>query len=214
MFTGLIETTGIVNALEISNNSTSLKIISNIKWTDLKYGESIAINGVCLTLEEIANDNILTFHILNESIKRTNLGSLKKGDKVNLERALAIGDRLGGHFVSGHIDTTSEICDICKMEYDFIIKITTPKKLYPFLIEKGSIAIDGISLTLVEVNENFFSVHIIPTTLKDTTLEIKKTGELVNLEGDMIGKYIFHQSSLQNGQQSKTTMQDLVKAGW
>ncbi len=211
MFTGLIETTGAVDSIAKSGTRTVISIVPQKNWNDLKHGESIAVNGVCLTLENRDSFQLLKFHLLSESLNRSNLGLLKKGDRVNLERALAIGDRLGGHFVSGHIDTTSKICEVCKVESDFVIRITTPKSLYPFLIEKGSITIDGISLTLVEVNNNYFSVNIIPTTLQGTTLEKKVKGDLVNLEGDIIGKYIFHQSNLQI---KTTTMTDLQQAGF
>ncbi len=217
MFTGLIETTGVIVDIKQNGNAGVLQFKANKPLENLQYGESIAVNGVCLTLSKEMSDGSLEFHTLSETLKRTNLGTLMTGDIINIERAVPLGGRMGGHLVQGHIDTTSEIREIRKAEDDYVVSIKTPASLYPYLIPKGSITIDGISLTLVEVNEKYFTVHIIPVTLEDTSLKQKKTGDLVNLESDLIGKYVYHQlSNMSNNQNnvSKVNMESLINAGF
>jgi riboflavin synthase len=177
-------------------------------------GESIAVNGVCLTVEEFDSDSI-TFHVLEETFKKTNLGGIEPGGKVNLERALALGDRLGGHMVSGHVDTTSKVKHWLEVGNDWELSIITPESLQPYLVEKGSIAIDGVSLTIVRVDSDSFCVHIIPTTLDDTALFERKEGNQVNLEADIIGKYVVKQLSAYTGDAtSNISMETLSDAGW
>ncbi len=216
MFTGLIETTGKIIEVKQDGKAGLLKLVADQTLENLQYGESIAVNGICLTLSQENQDSqTLIFHTLTETLERTNLGLLSKGDIVNLERAVPLGGRMGGHLVQGHVDTTSKVCEIRKTNDDYIVSITTPKSLFPYLIPKGSITIDGISLTLVEVNENYFSVHIIPVTLEDTSLKSLKSGSVVNLESDLIGKYVYHQlQNLSINNKTNVSMTSLIEAGF
>lgn len=214
MFTGLVEKVGVIANRNISGGNGVLAIKTSTPFIDLKYGESIAVNGTCLTMEEEQADGTIVFHVLEETLKRTNLGSLPVGSKVNLERALAVGDRLGGHIVSGHVDTTGEICAIRNVGDDYEYEVEMPDSLKPFIVEKGSITIDGISLTVVSVKDNSFTVHIIPVTLSETALSYRKVGDIVNLEGDIIGKFVARQMNLANYTNSKISMNSLREAGW
>ena len=190
MFTGCIENTG--KFLSRSRVADGEKLLVAVPWADnVKLGQSIAVNGVCLTADRIKHDeNAIQFHTLAETLKKTNLGSLDSGAEVNLERALRIGDRLDGHFVSGHIDCTGAILDIIDFHNDRVIEIELLSEFTALIVKKGSIAIDGISLTVVAVKDSSFTVHIIPDTLKNTNLRQSAIGMSVNLEMDMIGKYI------------------------
>ncbi len=210
MFTGLVETTGTI----ISRGGGKLLIRPDKPFEALQFGESIAINGACLTLEKNHPDGTLEFHTLDETLKRTCLAAKSIGAKVNLERALRVGDRLGGHIVSGHIDCVSKIIEMNRSGTDVELKIAIPPELAPYLVEKGSIAIDGISLTLVQVTEEFFTVHLIPVTLAETALEYAKNGDIVNLEGDIIGKYVERQLLLSKGKGSNISMETLFSSGW
>lgn len=214
MFTGLIETTGTIISRTVSGGAGKLRIRPEKSLAGLQYGESIAVNGACLTLEKEEADGNLVFHTLEETLKRTCLGGKAIGAKVNLERALRVGDRLGGHLVSGHVDVVSQIIEINRSSADVELKIALPEALKPFLVEKGSIAVDGISLTLVKVTDAFFTVHLIPVTMADTALANAKKGDMVNLEGDIIGKYVRHQLKPGKGSGSTVTMEKLFNAGW
>ena len=189
MFTGLIQCTGDFSGKNMTGKAGKLFIRSHKLFHDLKPGESIAVNGTCLTLEEFSGD-MLSFHVLKETFDKTSLGELVSGSIVNLERALAANDRLGGHIVSGHIDGLGTI--IRKYNDDKAIRMsfaTTPSIL-ELIVKKGSIAIDGISLTVTDVDSTSFSVSIIEHTQGETTLTSKKIGDTVNLENDVIGKYV------------------------
>lgn len=189
MFTGIVEELGEILALQHAKESIVLVIKGNKVLEDLKEGDSIAVNGVCLTVVGISST---AFHadVMPETLRKTNLYELKKGDKVNLERALPVGGRLGGHFVSGHIDGTGIIISE-KREGNAQIKlISAPEQVIRYVVAKGSIAVDGVSLTVVNVQKNSFSVSLIPHTAKFTTLGYKKPGDKVNLEADLLGKYI------------------------
>lgn len=216
MFTGLIATTARIAGRKVSGNSGQLELKPDKPLGKLQFGESIAVNGACLTLEAAKDNGILVFHVLAETFKRTNLGSIPIGGVVNLERALALGDRLGGHLVTGHIDSTAPVLAINSKDGDYEYKVAAPESIRPFLVEKGSIAIDGTSLTLVEVGEDFFTVHLIPVTADETALLVRRPGELVNLEADLLGKYVQRQLNLVSGakQKSKITMDSLKNAGW
>lgn len=215
MFTGLIEKKALIKARDFSAGAGKLLLETETPFTDLKRGESIAVNGACLTLETFAG-NELTFHVLEESLKKTNLEALPLGTKVNLERALAMGDRLGGHIVSGHIDSTSKVKSWTAVGDDWELAIYLPEELKPFIVEKGSIAIDGVSLTIVNITPDSFSVHLIPTTCDDTCLRERVEGAMLNLEADLIGKYVVKQLGawLPNGQGSDISMETLVNSGW
>ncbi|RJQ31109.1 MAG: riboflavin synthase [Actinobacteria bacterium] len=189
MFSGIIEELGTIKDLKRQGNNFVLVVNANKLTQQAKEGSSIAVNGTCLTVT--ANKgNGLSFDVMPETAKRTDLGNLKKGDKVNLERALAADGRFEGHIVQGHVDATGTIQSTRADGNAVIFYIKTNPKLTLMMVEKGSIAVDGISLTVVEVKSGLFSVSIIPFTLKNTTLGFKKAGSKVNLEVDIIGKYV------------------------
>lgn len=188
MFTGLIEEVGIVEELVLGNISYKLKIRANIVLENIKLGDSIATNGICLTVVEFS-ENSFTVDVMAETIKKTNFNSLKNGSRVNLERALKLGDRLGGHIVTGHIDGVGKINFFSKEGIATIVNITIDKSLEKYIVEKGSIAIDGTSLTIFDVKQNSFSVSLVPITKENTILLKKNIGDIVNIECDIIGKY-------------------------
>ena len=188
MFTGLVEETGELLALERSAAGARLTVRAPIITRDIHLGDSVAVNGCCLTVTAHQGDT-LAFDLLDETLARTNLGALAPGAPVNLERALAAHARLGGHFVQGHIDTISPIVAFEQVNADHRLEIALPKEFARYVAFKGSIAIDGISLTVAEVREESFAVWIIPHTLAVTNLRTKKAGDLVNLEFDLLAKY-------------------------
>lgn len=191
MFTGIVEGLGIIKKFEKKTNTRSaakMKIDLGNLAKGLKAGHSVAINGVCLTVTKISK-NAAEFEMIGETIKKTDLGKLESGDKVNIERSLKVGDRMEGHFVLGHIDGTGKIIKIEKMPKEIKLWIELPNDLTKHVVKKGSIAIDGISLTLVDVIKNKISVCIIPHTMKITNLNSKKIGDKVNIETDILGKY-------------------------
>lgn len=217
MFTGIIEEIGIVKSIK----SKVITIEANKIFDDLKLGDSVAVNGTCLTISSFSN-KIFNADITTETLSRTNLGDLKSGFKVNLERALTLNGRLGGHIVSGHIDGVGFIKNISKSENDIILKIEVSANLMKYIIEKGSVAVDGISLTVAKVdnNKNSFSVAIIPHTLKETVLYYKKAGDKVNIENDIIGKYVEklltfnNYNNEKNNKNSNINMEFLIKNGF
>ncbi len=188
MFTGLIKEIGSVVEIKRTGDVHALVINAGDIVKDASVGDSIAVNGVCLTVVKAGKDSV-AFEIMDESIKKSNLASLTKSSPVNLEPSLKIGDKLGGHFVTGHIDTVGTIKKILKSRDTSEIQISFPAEFRKYLAPKGSVAIDGISLTLGEVKESYFSVHIIPHTLKSTRLAVLKAGEAVNIEFDLMAKY-------------------------
>lgn len=215
MFTGLIETTAEISGRDISGKAGKLRLRPK-NFEKLVRGESIAVNGTCLTLESWSSDGTLEFHTLEETLKRSNLGTIKIGGQVNLERALQVGDRLGGHIVTGHIDSTAEFLGMRKQGDDIEYRVALPEELKPYMAPKGSISLDGVSLTLVNIGEDSFSVHLIPVTLEETALGQRQVGELINLEADLLGKYVQRQLScfMDKGTASAVTMEKLIKAGW
>lgn len=217
MFTGLVEMTGTLVAL----HGEHLTLRPSKKFDRPVYGESVAVNGCCLTLERELAGGTLEFFTLAETQRRTNLGKLKPGALLNLERALRVGDRMGGHIVSGHIDAAAEVRSYTRMpDGDWELRVALPETLAPELVEKGSIAIDGVSLTIVEVGDDFFSVRLIPVTRADTALAERQPGMLVNLEGDVIGKYVRRQLGLrmegaaESAPRNDITMDTLREAGF
>ena len=167
----------------------------------IKIGDSIAVNGVCLTVTSISG-NKFTADVMAETIRRSSLGTLKHGSKVNLERAMAADGRFGGHIVSGHIDGTGTICSLEREDNAVWVEIETPDKLLKYIVEKGSIAIDGISLTVASLTDDSFSVSVIPHTGEETTLLAKKPGDIVNLENDIVGKYVERLMNFNTSQKS------------
>ena len=189
MFTGIIEEVGSIAAIERGSVSCRLHIKGERIFSDLKLGDSVAVNGVCLTAAEIGN-HVFTADVMAETLRRSNLGSLTSGSEVNLERAMAADGRFGGHIVSGHIDGTGTISDMKREENAVWVTIQAPREILRLIVEKGSIAIDGISLTVADLGASFFKVSIIPHTGEETILLRKHKGDIVNLENDIVGKYV------------------------
>lgn len=185
MFTGIVEEKGSVDF--VSNGRIEISCRKVLDGT--KLGDSICVNGVCLTVTSLSSSGF-SADVMNETLSRSNLGSLKKGSSVNLERAMAADGRFGGHFVSGHIDGTGTISRMKNDGNAVWIYVSSPKEILNLIVEKGSVAIDGISLTVASVSETDFSVSVIPHTGSETSLLSKKEGDVVNLENDIIGKYV------------------------
>jgi len=189
MFTGIIVETGRVESLASTSGITRLAVSTPSIHRDAEPGDSIAINGVCLTVVDISGDR-LSFELSDETMKVTNLGELKRGDRVNLEPALRTDGKLGGHFVTGHVDGVGRIRSRKRVGETIEIDIEAPPDVLEYLIDKGSVAVDGISLTVVKVFRDFFRLVIIPHTEKVTNIGDKRAGSTVNIETDMIGKYV------------------------
>jgi riboflavin synthase len=188
LFTGIIEELGTVKRVQNGRDSSVLTIGARQVLQDTKIGDSISTNGVCLTVTDMGSDYFMA-DVMAETLRRSSLGQLKVGSTVNLERALTLSSRLGGHLVSGHIDGTGKIVKFQPEDTAVWITVSAPSSLLRYIVEKGSIAIDGVSLTVASVTEQGFSVSIIPHTGAETILLQKKTGDMVNLECDMIAKY-------------------------
>lgn len=189
MFTGIVEEKGIVKSIESTPGKYKLNIKAEKVLSGTQIGDSIAVNGVCLTVTNIANDSF-SADVMPETLRRSSLGELKSGSCVNLERAMAAGGRFGGHIVTGHIDGTGKISSLKKEGNAVLVSIAAKHNILRLIVEKGSIAIDGISLTVTGVTKTDFSVSLIPHTASETTLLSKKAGDKVNLENDIIGKYV------------------------
>ena len=196
MFTGIIEGVGKIEKItKNTKNRSAFQMTVDLgkHAKGLKVGQSVSLNGVCLSATKISK-NKCNFQMIDETIKKTNLGNLKAGAKVNIERSLKIGDRMEGHFVLGHIDGVGKIKKIEKKPKEIKIWFEVPKKLSKYVVKKGSIAIDGISLTVVDVIKNKASVCLIPHTMKITNFKFKKVGDKLNIETDILGKYILKQT--------------------
>ena len=214
MFTGIIEEIGTVLSVERGARSSRLTIGSpGVIFSDLKLGDSISVSGVCLTVASLSKDSFKA-DVMQETLSRSALGRLKSGDKINLERAMPANGRFGGHMVSGHIDGIGTISSINSDDNAILFTIKADDKLMRYVIEKGSIAIDGISLTVTQVFANEFGVSIIPHTAENTTLARKSAGDSVNLENDMVGKYIEKMLSIPPSQKSGVTKEFLSKHGY
>lgn len=189
MFTGIVEELGQVTEVTNLGDSSRLRLRGPLVTKDAAHGDSIAVNGVCLTVVDCANSEF-TADVMAESLDRTSLGALLPGSPVNLERAMKLGGRLGGHLVQGHVDGTGTITDRTPGEHWELVRISLPGPLARYVVEKGSITVDGISLTVASVADDHFTVSLIPTTLELTTLGSKERGEPVNLEVDILAKYV------------------------
>jgi riboflavin synthase len=197
MFTGLVEEKGTIIAIEPLGDSVRLTISGPVVTADAQHGDSISVNGCCLTVMA-QGAGTFAADVMQESLDKTSLGDLAVGDEVNLERATKAGARLGGHIVQGHVDGTGTILDRTSSEHWELVRIALPADLAKYLVDKGSVTVDGTSLTVVEVvdrqesdtGEPWFSVSLIPTTLSDTTLGSKSPGDRVNLEVDILAKYV------------------------
>lgn len=198
MFTGIVEEIGKVKSIKKGAKSASLSIGGSLVFSDLKIGDSIAVNGICFTVTSI-NGNVFTADVMNETLSRSSIGELITGGNVNLERAMPANGRFGGHLVSGHIDGIGKISAIKKDNIAIWYTVKTDCKIMRYIIEKGSITIDGISLTVAKVERDNFSVSIIPHTAEETVLSEKKIGSIVNLENDIVGKYIEKFMTAPNG---------------
>ena len=189
MFTGIIEEVGTVKQITHGQHSEVLNIQARTVLENTKIGDSIAVNGICLTVTRLFADSF-SADVMHETLNRSSLAGLMVGSRVNLERAMQVGGRLGGHIVSGHIDGTGHVSRVENDGIARVITISIPRDMAPFIVEKGSITIDGISLTVVSAGSSQFSVSIIPHTMSHTTLMDKHPGAIVNLETDIVGKYI------------------------
>ncbi len=189
MFTGIVEEIGVIKAIDKGAKSARLTICGDVVTKDAHVGDSIAVNGICFTVTSL-NGNCFTADVMAETMRRTSLSMLAPKSKVNLERAMALNGRFGGHIVSGHIDGTGTVSKFEREDNAVWVTIDTTADILKYIIEKGSIAIDGVSLTVAYVDSKCFKVSIIPHTAAETTLLTRKQGDIVNLENDIIGKYV------------------------
>lgn len=217
MFTGIIKETGTIKKITDKVQDIEFEVSSSVLLKDVKIGDSIAINGVCLTVKSFNGDSF-TFDVSSNTLVHTNLGELKTGDKVNLEDSLTPSDKMGGHFVSGHIDCTARIVSIGKTGIAYEVTFELPSEAAPFITERGSVAIDGISLTVTEVAGDSFKVVIIPHTFENTILGSKGTGSSVNIEVDMLARYIANYLNNKNqktsGEKDRILKEKLEKYGF
>jgi riboflavin synthase len=195
VFTGLVEEVGVVRRLDRCGSGGRLVVGAQKVLEGTKLGDSIAVSGACLTVIDLGRDE-LAMDCMSETLSRTTLGRAEPGMRVNLERSLAVGGRLGGHFVLGHVDAVGEVLGVVRRGISWEVRFSLPETLSPYAAEKGSVAIDGVSLTVMRVGHKWFDVGIIPHTLKETTLGAVETGVHVNLEADVIARYV--QRSLQS----------------
>ncbi|MCW2871629.1 riboflavin synthase [Actinacidiphila oryziradicis] len=189
MFTGIVEELGHVVAIDDLGDASRFRLCGPVVTEGAKHGDSIAVNGVCLTVVDFGGGEF-TADVMAETLDRSSLGALAVGSKVNLERPMALGGRLGGHLVQGHVDGKGTIVERKLSDNWEIVKISLPADLSRYVVEKGSITVDGISLTVVDAGSDYFTVSLIPTTLALTTLGIKQAGDPVNLEVDVLAKYV------------------------
>ncbi|WP_030560517.1 riboflavin synthase [Streptomyces aureocirculatus] len=189
MFTGIVEELGEVTAVENLHDASRFRLRGPVVTDGAKHGDSIAVNGVCLTVVTLDGDEF-TADVMAETLDRSSLGALVPGSKVNLERPTAVGARLGGHIVQGHVDGTGTLVDRKASENWEIVKVSLPGPLARYVVEKGSITVDGVSLTVVDAGPDYFTISLIPTTLALTTLGSKQPGDPVNLEVDIVAKYV------------------------
>ena len=213
MFTGIIEEVGTVKEVRRSGNSSYIKIQAEKVLSDVHIGDSIAVNGVCLTVTRF-DSTTFQADVMNETLERSSLGTLRSGSPVDLERAMSAEGRFGGHIVSGHIDGTGTVTDIKNDGIATWYTITAKPEIMRYIVEKGSVAIDGISLTVAKVTENSFSVSIIPHTASQTVLSTKKTGDIVNLENDIVAKYVEKLMKPSEPSSGGITMEFLMKNGF
>ncbi|ROQ73547.1 riboflavin synthase alpha chain [Streptomyces sp. CEV 2-1] len=189
MFTGIVEELGEVTAVENLGDASRFRLRGPVVTEGARHGDSIAVNGVCLTVVDHGEQEF-TADVMAETLNRSSLGALRAGSRVNLERPMAVGGRLGGHIVQGHVDGTGRIVERKVSENWEIVKVSLPAELTRYVVEKGSITVDGVSLTVVDAGPDYFTISLIPTTLALTTLGHKEPGDPVNLEVDVIAKYV------------------------
>ena len=212
MFSGIVLSVGTIG--EYIQKNEGAVLVVNTDLSGFEDGESIAVNGVCLTVVD-STETTFKLDLSTETLSRTNFKNAKKGDRINLERSLTPSTKISGHFVSGHIDQVGEIVDIEENPGEVLFRFSHPAKLSPFIMGKGSIAIDGISLTVFDCKDNRFTVSIIPFTLSHTNLSSRKIGDLINIECDMIGKYVFKAcETLLNPNEKKPSLDFLRQQGF
>lgn len=211
MFTGIIEEIGEIKNIQLSTNGAKLEVACNEILKDVNLGDSIAINGCCQTVVKFS-DSDFSVEVSPETLNVTNFSTLKKGQKVNLERALTPTSRMGGHIVQGHVDLTGTLLKVEKLEnfYNMYFETTDTK----YIVQKGSITVNGISLTVADVNETCFKIAVIPHTYKNTNLQDTKIGEIVNIETDILGRYIEKFLSVNNNKKSNISMEFLIENGF
>lgn len=214
MFTGIIEDKGKVTAIQKDEKSMQLTLSSKKIVGDVQLGDSISVNGVCLTVTHFTNEQF-TVDVMPETVKATNIHTLKIGDYVNLERAMSANGRFGGHIVSGHVDGVGTIASIKPVSNAVYIDITIPKELADNCIPKGSITLDGTSLTLFNVTDTSVTISLIPHTFAETIFGMKKVGDQVNIETDMLGKYVLHHlNKTKKEDKSNITLEFLAQNGF
>ncbi|MBI4688773.1 MAG: riboflavin synthase [Nitrospirae bacterium] len=214
MFTGLILEMGDITAVKKRSGGAILSLRANEIASDAETGDSISVNGVCLTVTELRTQNSeLFFDLSDETLRSSNLGSLKTGDKINLEPSLRANSKIGGHFVTGHVDTVGKIRSKINVGDMMKVEIEAPADVINFLVEKGSVAVDGISLTVVDVLRDGFRVVIIPHTARLTTIGLKSAGDTVNIEVDILGKYVAKFLN-KNGSRDSGFMKTLMEGGY
>lgn len=217
MFTGIIEELGTVKKIISGSKSEVLEIGASKIMDDVRLGDSIAVNGVCLTVTQVLSDGFRA-DVMAETMRRSSLGSLKVNSPVNLERAMSVNSRFGGHIVSGHIDGTGTIESVVREDNAVWFTIKTGRDILQLIVQKGSITVDGISLTVAGVGSDYFKVSIIPHTLSQTILGVKNKGDIVNLENDIVGKYIHsflnHDKDIKNENNDASLMDALYKNGF
>ena len=213
MFTGLIEEKGKVVRATPGSGGMKLVIEAPGISKEVKLGDSVTINGVCLTAVEIAPP-MLTFDVVRETVERSTIGRLRPGDPVNLEPALRAGDRMGGHIVQGHVDGIGVVREIRRSTADAVFRFEAPPEIMRFVVEKGSVAVDGVSLTVADVGSDWFTVAVIPHTLACTTLADTAVGGAVNLETDIIGKYVYKFVSKAEPDSDQRLLEKLAEGGY
>ena len=211
MFTGIIEDKGEFVSLERKGRTAKVTVKSDLPLAEIELGESIAVNGACLTVEGIVSGAI-RFHALAETLSRTNLGGLRSGDCVNLERAMKLGGRLGGHIVTGHVDFCAKVLSAGRNGDDYELKIGFPPEQRDYLVKKGSVAVNGVSLTIASLADDSFTVCLIPVTRDATNLSSLSAGSPVNIETDILGKYVV--GAMRHGNPQGITMETLINAGF
>ena len=210
MFTGLVEEVGTVRLLERRGEGGRLHIQAKKVLEGTKLGDSIAIDGACLTVVALEED-AFSVDVMPETWRLTNLGKLKVGDGVNLERALAVGDRLGGHFVQGHVEGVGRVLSLTPEEGAIVVRFSAPPEIMHYVVKKGFIAVDGISLTVIDCDHDSFRISLVAYTQRNTTLASKKPGDLVNIEADIMAKYV---ERLRQGNNSNIDLGFLAEHGF
>ncbi|MFP3974997.1 MAG: riboflavin synthase [Dehalococcoidia bacterium] len=205
MFTGIVEETGTV---KFTGQRLAIAAQRTLEGTNL--GDSIAVNGACLTVIDLTSE-AFTVEVMPETLRRTNLGALKPGDYVNLERAMAVGDRLGGHFVQGHIDDTGQVLSVIPEKEAILLRVSASEEVLRYVVEKGFIAIDGVSLTVVERDSSSLTISLVGYTMENTILGKRRTGDSVNLEVDILAKYV---AQLLNQSNSGLSLDFLAEHGF